>query len=110
MKLSGSLEKNKLSDLLREVKAEKLTGVLALKSQEGFGTINFKDGVVINAYSPTFRERLGRRLIDKGHITEKDLRKVIIYQKSEGKNLRIGQILVQQNLISEQLLDDTLRS
>jgi CheY-like chemotaxis protein len=109
MKLSGSLEKNKLSDLLREVKAEKLTGVLALKSQEGFGTINFKDGVVINAYSPTFRERLGRRLIDKGHITEKDLRKIIIYQKTEGKNLRIGQILVQQKLISEQLLNDTLR-
>ena len=109
MKLSGSLEKNKLSEILREVKAEKLTGILALKSQEGFGTIYFKDGVVINAYSPTFRERLGRRLIDKGHITEKDLRKVMIYQKTEGKNQRIGQILIQQNFISEQVLNETLQ-
>jgi CheY-like chemotaxis protein len=109
MKLSGSLEKNKLSEILREVKAEKLTGILALKSQEGFGTIYFKDGVVIKAYSPTFRERVGRRLIDKGHITEKDLRKVMIFQKSEGKNLRIGQILIQQNLINGQVLNDTLR-
>jgi CheY-like chemotaxis protein len=109
MKLSGSLEKNKLSEILREVKAEKLTGVLALKSQEGFGTIYFKDGVVIKAYSPTFRERLGRRLIDRGLITEKDLRKVMIYQKTEGKNLRIGQILIGQKIITEQVLNDTLR-
>ncbi len=109
MKLSGSLEKNKLSDILREVKGEKLTGILALKSQEGFGTIYFKDGVIINAYSPTFRERLGRRLIDKGYITEKDLRKVMIFQKTEGKNLRIGQILVQHELISEEILNNTLR-
>jgi CheY-like chemotaxis protein len=109
MKLSGSLEKNKLSDILREVKGEKLTGILALKSQEGFGTIYFKDGIIINAYSPTFRERLGRRLIDKGYITEKDLRKVMIYQKTEGKNLRIGQILVQHELITEEILNDTLR-
>jgi CheY-like chemotaxis protein len=109
MKLSGSLEKNKLSDILREVKGEKLTGILALKSQEGFGTIYFKDGIIINAYSPTFRERLGRRLIDKGYITEKDLRKVMIFQKTEGKNLRIGQILVQHELISEEILNNTLR-
>jgi CheY-like chemotaxis protein len=109
MKLSGSLEKNKLSDILREVKGEKLTGILALKSQEGFGTIYFKDGVIINAYSPTFRERLGRRLIDKQSISEKDLRKVMIYQKTEGKNLRIGQILVQQGLITEEVLNEALR-
>ncbi len=109
MKLSGSLEKNKLSDLLREVKNEKLTGILALKSQEGFGTIYFKDGIIINAYSPTFRERLGRRLIDKGHITDKDLRKTMIYQKTEGKNLRIGEILVQHNMITEEVLNGTLR-
>jgi CheY-like chemotaxis protein len=109
MKLSGSLEKSKLSDLLREVKNEKMTGILALKSQEGFGTIYFKDGFVINAYSPTFRERLGRRLIDKGHITDKDLRKVMIYQKTEGKNLRIGEILVQQNMITKEVLNDTLK-
>ncbi|MBN2223472.1 MAG: response regulator [Deltaproteobacteria bacterium] len=109
MKLSGSLEKNKLSDILREVKGESLTGILALKSQEGFGTIYFKDGVIINAYSPTFRERLGRRLIDKQHITEKDLRKVMIYQKTEGKNLRIGQILIQQGLVTEEVLNENLR-
>jgi CheY-like chemotaxis protein len=109
MKLSGSLEKNKLSDILREVKSEKLTGILALKSQEGFGTIYFKEGIIINAYSPTFRERLGRRLIDKQNITEKDLRKVMIYQKTEGKNLRIGQILVQHGLISEEVLNENLR-
>jgi CheY-like chemotaxis protein len=109
MRLSGSLEKNKLSDILREIKSEKLSGVLALKSQEGFGTIYFKDGVIINAYSPTFRERLGRRLIDKGYITEKDLRKTMIYQKTEGKKLRIGEILVRHNMISEEVLHDTLR-
>ena len=109
MKLSGSLEKNRLSDILREVKNENLTGILALKSQEGFGTIYFKDGIIINAYSPTFRERLGRRLIDKGYITDKDLRKTMIYQKTEGKSLRIGQILVQHNMITDEVLHDTLR-
>jgi CheY-like chemotaxis protein len=65
MKLSGSLEKNKLSDILREVKGESLTGILALKSQEGFGTIYFKDGVIINAYSPI--------LIQQGLVTEEVL-------------------------------------
>jgi CheY-like chemotaxis protein len=109
MRLSGSLEKNKLSDILREIKGEKLSGVLALKSQEGFGTIYFKDGVIINAYSPTFRERLGRRLIDKGYISEKDLRKTMIYQKTEGKKLRIGEIMVKHSMISEEILHDTLR-
>ena len=101
MKLSGSLEKNKLSDILRDIKQEKLTGVLAIKSQEGFGTIYFHNGVIIKAYSPIFRERLGRRLIEKGLINEKDLRKALMYQKKEGKNLRIGDILLRSGYVSE---------
>lgn len=108
MKLSGSLEKNKLSDILREIKGEKLTGVLAIKSKEGFGTIYFHEGLIIKAYSPIFRERLGRRLIEKGLISEKDLRKALMYQKKEGKNLRIGDILVKSGYVSEEDLSGTL--
>jgi len=108
MKLSGSLEKNKLSDILREIKSEKLTGVLAIKSKEGFGTIYFHEGLIIKAYSPIFRERLGRRLIEKGLISEKDLRKALMYQKKEGKNLRIGDILVKSGYVSEKDLSGTL--
>ena len=108
MKLSGSLEKNKLSDILREIKKDKLTGVLAIKSKEGFGTIYFHEGLIIKAYSPIFRERLGRRLIEKKLIIEKDLRKALMYQKKEGKNLRIGDILVKLGYVSEEELNVTL--
>ncbi len=109
MKLSGSLEKTKPSDIMREIKSEKLTGILALKSHEGFGTIFFSEGVIVNAYSPIFRERLGRRLVEKGLLSDKDLRKALMYQKKEAKGYRIGDILVKLSLVSKENLNSTLR-
>jgi CheY-like chemotaxis protein len=109
MKLSGSLEKNKLSDIMREIKSEQLTGILALKSREGFGTIFFKEGIITNAYSPVFRERLGRRLVEKGLISEKELRKSLIYQKSEAGETRVGDILVKHGFISDEELNTAVK-
>ncbi|MBN1883361.1 MAG: response regulator [Deltaproteobacteria bacterium] len=109
MKLSGSLEKNKLADILREVKRDNLTGVLAVKSQEGFGTIHFLNGIIVKAYSPTFKERMGRRLIEKRLISEKDLRKSLMFQKKEAPNTRLGDILLKQGFITEDNLKSTLK-
>lgn len=109
MKLSGSLEKNKLSDIFRDAKDEKATGILAIKSQEGFGTIHFSDGAIVGADSPVFRERLGRRLTEKGILSEKDLRKSLMYQKKDGKDQRIGDILVKYDFITREDLNIELR-
>jgi CheY-like chemotaxis protein len=104
MNYSGNLEKNRMTEILLNIKQEALTGILAIKSKKGYGTIYFNKGMIIKAYSPIYRERLGRYLIEKGLITEKDLRKSLIYQKKEGKEQRIGDILVKYGLISKEAL------
>ncbi|MBN2223238.1 MAG: response regulator [Deltaproteobacteria bacterium] len=109
MNYSGNLEKNKLPDILANIKSEGLTGILAIKSEEGYGEIYFNEGMITRADSPTYRERLGRYMIENGIITEKDLRKALIYQKAEGKNERIGDILVKYGLISKEELHQNLR-
>jgi CheY-like chemotaxis protein len=104
MNYSGSFEKNRLADILVNIKNEGLTGILAIKSGEGYGEIYCNEGTITRADSPTYRERLGRYMIEKGIITEKDLRRALIYQKTEGKNERIGDILVKYGLISKEEL------
>jgi CheY-like chemotaxis protein len=106
MNYAGKLEKYRLTDILSTISQERLTGVLAIKSQGNFGTISFNEGTIIKADSAHFRERFGRYLIDRGLITEKDLRKSLMYQKKEGKGYRIGDILVKHGFISrEQLIE-----
>lgn len=109
MNYSGSLEKNKLSSLMREIKDENLTGVLALKSNKGFGTIHFDEGTIISADSPTFRERLGQRLVQNGSISEADLRKCLMIQKTEEEGKRIGDIMVKHGLITIVILQENLK-
>ncbi len=109
MNYAGKLEKNRLTDILSTIKEERLTGVLAIKSEKNFGTISFNEGTIIKAYSAYFRERFGRHLIEQGLITEKDLRKSLMYQKKEGKGYRIGDILVKHGFISRQQLTEHIQ-
>ncbi len=109
MNYSGKLQENKLADILANIKSEGLTGILAIKSKEGYGNIYFNKGMITRADSPSYRERLGRSMIQKGIITEKDLRKALIYQKTEGKDERIGDILVKHGLISKEELYQNLQ-
>jgi CheY-like chemotaxis protein len=109
MNYAGKLEKCKLTDILSTIKEERLTGVLAIKSQRNFGTISFNEGTIIKVYSAHFRERFGRHLIEQGLITDKDLRKSLMYQKKEGKGYRIGDILVRHGFISQEQLIENIQ-
>lgn len=109
MALTGSLNDLSLPDVIQTIAYNKKTGILSIKSEVGIGQVYFYEGKVMQAISPLRRERLGEHLMKKGVITRAQLENALRIQEERGRNQRIGHILLEMGLISQELNDTSLR-
>ena len=96
---SGCLKVKSLIDLLREISDEHLTGTLDVKSYYGVGSIYIKEGKIAMATSSQSTERLGRRVVEMGLVTEVQIQQTLNLQKKEKKGKHLGEILVELGFI-----------
>lgn len=96
-----------LGDLLQWCGTNLKTGTLHVKRGPIEKQLFFKDGRLFSSISSSPRETLGQFLIRSGHITEEELFKALIEQ--DRSNRRLGQILVDSEVISEEVLEELLR-
>ncbi len=99
MSISGSLKVKKLVDLLKELREEEATGILNIKSYYGIGTVCLKDGKVAMASSSKSTEKLGRKVIELGMVTEVQVQKALKAQKEKPKGTHLGDMLIELGFI-----------
>ncbi len=105
--LSGELEPFGLLNVLQLLCGAGLTGALRVYESDLVFTIFLDDGHLVAASSPE-QEPIGEKLVRKGRVTEGQLERALDLQRlhqQDGKGRPIGQILVQQGLVSRQDLE-----
>lgn len=106
MALRGNLKDFSLPDVFQLVQLSGKTGVLRIQGAEAEGSIWFRDGDVFFAQSNWRREQLGERLVSAQRITPAALARALEVRQSEGEGgRRLGQILVGEGYITQQVLE-----
>ncbi len=108
MVASGSLKSIVLSDILAQAAAENFTGIVTIKGNSELGSVTMRGGKVVDVREPRFRSRLGRTLVQKKLITEKELQSALKEQKSRGKG-PLGEILMGMGLIGRANLEAAMK-
>ncbi|HLB25691.1 MAG TPA: DUF4388 domain-containing protein, partial [Nitrospirota bacterium] len=109
MSLVGRLEDLALSDIFQIISLSKKTGTLVLKSKAGAAVVVFRSGQVVQAATDNLRDTLGNILISRGLIAEADLSRALETQKRIKGGKRLGQILVEMGVLSQDTLEETIR-
>ncbi len=109
MALEGFLQEFGLADILQLIYFQRKTGILNIEGQIDRVTLNFINGNIAEVKSQRRLEsnRLGKILIKKGLIDQKDLDTAIEMQKTEG--IKIGNIFVKHGLISKEALTEIIQ-
>ena len=105
---SGSLKGVNLVDILKKRQDKAFTGIITLKGKTGLASISLKGGKVVNVREPRVRSRLGRYLVSRNIITEKELQNALNAQKAKGGFL--GEVLIQQAVIDQHTLVSSMKS
>lgn len=100
--VEGSLSRVGVPELFRAIAREGRTGSLTLTRSGAEARVFFRNGDAYHARSVGSGVQLGARLISAGAITNDDLNDALAIQKSEGGGRRLGQILVDQRLVSSE--------
>jgi hypothetical protein len=102
MALEGSLKDFGLADILQLIYFQRKTGVLILDGKMDRIRLLFIEGNIAGAESRRRIEanRLGKVLVKKGLMDEKDLQSVLDEQR--GSNLRLGNILVKRGIVDKE--------
>ncbi len=109
MALEGSLKEFGLADILQLIYYQRKTGVLTVESTFDRVRLLFYEGNIVFAESGKHGEtRIGRILVKKGLVTEKELGEALEEQKKTGA--RLGSVLLKNNCISRDELKETLTS
>lgn len=103
--LRGNIEDLPLVDILQVLHMQKKTGSLILQCRAGEGMIVVKDGMIVYAISPNQKMNLADLLVNRGVVSEKQLKKALEIQKSTDYNLRLSSILADLNILSEATLN-----
>ncbi|MCP3977935.1 MAG: DUF4388 domain-containing protein [bacterium] len=106
--LNGSFKTIPLPDLMQWVGGARKTGTLQVERNRITKLILFEDGQVVGCSSDDPPERLGQFLINRGKITEDQLREALDLQEISGKHL--GTILVDMETISAEDLSSHLEA
>lgn len=106
MKLEGNLKDFGLEAIFQLINTDKKTGTLHItrKIGDAEGFIYFRDGKIFGAVSNYNRQPLGERLVNAGHITDAQLMLALDAQKNSKKRQKLGQILIKEGLITQEIL------
>jgi hypothetical protein len=104
--LAGNLARIEVADLVNFLTMSRLTGILLLIDVDYEKTLHFNRGELVFASSSNTNERIGEVLVRLGKINQRQLEAVSL--KFPG-NMQIGRFMVQQELISPQVLWEGIR-
>ncbi len=107
MALRGNLRDFSLPDVFQLVTFSRKTGVLRIAREGGAeGSVWFRDGDVFFASSNWRTELLGERLVSAQRITPQALKRALALRAEEPEEgRRLGQILVDEGYITEEVLE-----
>ena len=113
MLLEGSIQRFKLTSVLQFLAQNEATGVLEVHDFEEYGFIYLVDGRVEGISLPISDEKLGRRLVEVGCLSEQQLAEVLLEDSAltheEKKEKPLGQRLVEKGLASEVEMREVMR-
>jgi CheY-like chemotaxis protein len=109
MIVSGSLKITDLLKILKDGVTESFTGTVTLKGKTGLASITLKAGEVVFIREPRIKSRLGRFLVGRNIITEKELQSALNAQKKKGGSF-LGEVLIEQAVIDKESLDQAMKS
>jgi CheY-like chemotaxis protein len=109
MSLVGNLEDLGLGEILQIVSLSRKSGILTLYSRGREGKIVFRQGQVIRATSPTYKEGLGDVLVRKKLIDHNLLRGALSIQKKKGLKERLGTLLVREFQVPVATIEEVVR-
>ncbi len=104
--LGGNLKRIDVADLVNFLNMSRLTGVLLLVDGEKEKSLHFDGGEIVFATSNDRNDRLGDVLVRLGKLNQRQLEAISI-KFPEG--MKIGRFLVQQEMISPQVLWEGIR-
>ena len=106
MALDGNLRDFGLEAIFQLINSEKKTGTLHIvrKVGDAEGFVYFRRGKIFGAVSNFNRQPLGERLVNAGHITSDQLHQALEVQRTDKKRRKLGQILISEGLITEEIL------
>jgi hypothetical protein len=105
MALQGRLGDFTPADVFRLVALSGKTGVLNLSSDGLHGSVWFRRGQVFFARSEQQRELLGQRLVAAERITPTQLARALEVLLGEREGRRLGEIMVDEGMISHETLE-----
>jgi hypothetical protein len=110
MALEGSLADFGLADILQLIYFQRKTGVLTLEGKMDKVRLLFIEGNIGGAESKRRMEdnRLGKILLKKGHVLEKDLEAALGEQRKTGDKL--GNILMRNGLVEKGIIKDVVQA
>lgn len=109
MVTSGSLKSTNLLKILTDAEEKSFNGTVTLKGKTGLASITLKGGKVLFIREPRVRSRLGRYLVSRNIITEKELQNALNAQKTKGGTF-LGEILIEQAVIEKDSLDTAMKT
>jgi hypothetical protein len=107
LSFGGELKTFPLADILDWVARRMKTGRLELKRKSTEKKLTFRDGLLHSSFSNDPRETMGQALVRESLIKEEQLFTALLRQETEGK--RLGQILIGDGLLTEEVIKRTLR-
>jgi Domain of unknown function (DUF4388) len=112
MLFQGSIQRFKLTDILRFLGQIAATGVLEVRDFEEYGFIYFVEGRVQAISLPLTEEKLGTRLVKAGCLTQRQLAEALMEDSAsthDEKKLRpLGQRLFEKGFATEALVREIM--
>jgi len=111
MSLKGNLRDISLEHIFEIINSGDKTGSLHIIRGEGDieAFIYFRNGKIFGAVSNYNRIPIGERLVKVGYISEEDLVRALGIQKQDKKSRKLGQVMLQEKLITEDMLKQIVR-
>jgi hypothetical protein len=109
MAFKGTLREFKVPDILQLISLQKKTGILTFNSQEGFITLIFEDGFIIGI--DAFPKKLEMRVGNvfvKQEIISEEMLQRALSIQKR-TNQKVGEILIGMGLIDEKIIPDVLK-
>lgn len=109
MSLVGNLEDLGLGEILQIVSLSRKTGILSITSDGRAGSVSFRQGQVVRAFSTVTQQSLGEVLIQRGDLDVAILRNALSYQQEHDFTERLGVILIKIFGVSSDLIEEVVR-
>ncbi len=104
MAMKGTSDEASLPDIIQLIAQGKRTGVLSVTNRKDFGDIYFKNGNIIYSNIVNSQFKICDILVAAKELSQEEAERIIEIQKANNYEKRIGEILIDEGLITKETL------